>query len=81
MPSLPAMNPNTQKSEPHATTDDANTSPANLSPRELGTLQPDAGAAKPKDQDPAAAFPPGTKVNRDDSDAGGPIDIEIDTRE
>jgi hypothetical protein len=75
------MNPDTQKSEVHETTDDADTSPANLSPQELGTLQPDAAPDKPKDHDPAAAFPPGTKVNRDDSDAGGPIDIEIDTRE
>jgi hypothetical protein len=75
------MNPDTQKSETHETTDDATTSPANLSPQELGALQPDAATDKPKDQDPAVLFPPGTTVKRDDSDAGGPIDIEIDTRE
>ena len=91
------MQSDAQKSETHATTDDASTSPASdagtgatgpgghVTPErnpkrtredELhGTAGGNPGEDMSRKQD---LFPEGTKVKRDDSDAGGPIEIETD---
>jgi hypothetical protein len=78
------MAENAQKSEIHETTEDADSSPANSQVRQEPDekLRPDADLAVPRpgpdEEDRAALFPKGTKVNRDDSDYGGPIDVEVD---
>jgi hypothetical protein len=79
------MNP--QKSEVHNTTDDAATSAA--SNYETGAADKDTEIAKNAagDENPATAsktnpdelYPKGVHVKRDESDVGGPIDVEVDT--
>jgi hypothetical protein len=81
------MNP--QKSEVHDTTDDAATSPA--SNYETGAADKDIDIGKKAaEEDNAAAalktnpdelYPKGVHVKRDESDVGGPIDVEVDTNE
>ena len=81
------MNP--QKSEVHDTTDDAATSPA--SNFEAGAADKDAEiagqASETKDTgtssktNPDQLYPEGVRVKRDESDVGGPIDVEVDQNE
>jgi hypothetical protein len=81
------MNP--QKSEIHDTTDDAATSPA--SNFETGAADKDAEIGRRETQgeekgtasktNPDELYPEGVKVKRDESDVGGPIDVEVDTNE
>ena len=79
------MQPDAQKSETHHATEDATTSPANRSP---GIGRPDLPADHPdtpEDQsrksdrveDREELFPGDAKVRRDESDFGGPIDLEV----
>lgn len=80
-----------QKSEVHETTDDANTAPTHGREQREGSLKvhgdklEDAAETSAKldpakvPEDQAKLYPPGTKVNRDDSDYGGEIDIETPT--
>lgn len=78
------MTQNPQKTEVHEATEDASTSPATgagSAPDVAGyrahvpstTTRPTGNAHAAED-----AFPPGVKVVRDDSDAGGPIEIVTD---
>ena len=81
------MNP--QKSEIHDTTDDAATSPA--SNFETGAADKDAEIGRRETQgeekgtasktNPDELYPEGVKVKRDESDVGGPIDVDVDTNE
>ena len=81
------MNP--QKSEVHDTTDDATTSPASNFETgaadkdiEIGKRgQPEMDASMPSKTNPDELFPEGVHVKRDESDVGGPIDVEVDTNE
>ena len=79
------MNP--QKSEIHETTDDATTSPA--SQFERGAADKDIEIGREAEQEnetgrssktnPDELYPEGVHVKRDESDVGGPIDVEVDT--
>jgi hypothetical protein len=81
------MNP--QKSEIHDTTDDAATSPASQFERGAADKDIKIGREVERENDTSAAsktnpdelYPEGVKVKRDESDLGGPIDIEVDTKE
>jgi hypothetical protein len=73
-----------QKSEVHATTEDASTSPAN---RDMTTKSdpdrsaPQAGTALPEEKtfdEREKTFPEDVRVRRDESDEGGPIEVEMD---
>ena len=69
------MNP--QKSEIHETTADAGpeeASTANDKPQPK-RVEPDRPH---KALNPKELYPPGVQVKRDESDEGGPIDIEVD---
>ncbi len=73
-----------QKSEVHATTDDASSSPANLP----GTrkVDPDRTAGEDESALPREksfdelekTFPDNVRLRRDESDEGGPIQVEMD---
>ena len=81
------MNP--QKSEVHDTTDDATTSPA--SNFESGAADKDieigkktareSEASASSKTNPDELYPDGVHVKRDESDVGGPIEVEVDTNE
>lgn len=80
------MNP--QKSEVHDTTDDAATSPASGFERgaadkdiEIGRQAGQAEETGSSKTNPDELYPEGVHVKRDESDLGGPIDIEVDTNE
>ena len=73
-----------QKSEVHRATEDSNTSPASsVSRRQDAPHEKDAdpqpGQRRHGEPEQGTLFPPDTKVKRDDSDAGGPIEIETPT--
>ena len=73
--------PEAQMSEVHETTDDASTSPASdagqkVPPPPQRDPNPDR---PPRKHNPQDAFPPDVKVERDDSDVGGPIKIKTRT--
>jgi hypothetical protein len=80
------MNP--QKSEIHETTEDAATAPA--TEFERGAADKDIEIARRAEEDverngrktnPDELYPDGVHVKRDESDVGGPIDVEVDTKE
>jgi hypothetical protein len=80
---------NPQKSEVHVTTDDATTSPASnfetgAADKEIETAKraPAEGGSEPSAKtNPDELYPDGVRVKRDESDVGGPIDVEVDTGE
>jgi len=73
-----------QKSEVHATTDDASSSPAssiNTTKSDPNHAAPDSGTALPEEksfEEREKTFPDNVRVRRDLSDEGGPIDVEMD---
>jgi hypothetical protein len=81
------MNP--QKSEIHESTDDASTSPASTFERGAADKDIDIGKKASDETDvqetsktnPDELYPEGVHVKRDESDVGGPIDVEVDTNE
>ncbi len=81
-PRTPAEQP--QKSEIHHATEDATSSPSNdqklRSEKENPSTPPPAGDLPEHSfEELEKTFPDGVRVRRDESDVGGPIDIEMDT--
>ena len=80
--STPANQP--QKSEAHATTDDASSSPANAintTKSDPDHASPQSGTALPEEksfEEREKTFPDNVRVRRDESDEGGPIQVEMD---
>ena len=79
------MQQDAQKSEAHGATEDATTSPANRTP-DVGRPHtevdhPDTPADQARKSDDVEQrkdlFPGDADVRRDESDFGGPIDIEV----
>ena len=74
----------TQKSEVHATTDDASSSPAsaiNTTKSDPNHASPQSGTALPEEksfEEREKTFPDNVRVRRDESDEGGPIQVEMD---
>ncbi|HEX8523463.1 MAG TPA: hypothetical protein VF669_14515 [Tepidisphaeraceae bacterium] len=73
----------TQKSEVHAATEDAGSSPQNernLRQDKLNPAAPQAADGLPDHpiEEIQKTFPEGVRVKRDESNVGGPIDIEMD---
>ena len=78
------MQQDAQKSEAHDATEDATTSPANRTPdvdRLTQVDHPDTPADQARKSDEVEQrkdlFPGDAEVRRDESDFGGPIDIEV----
>jgi hypothetical protein len=73
-----------QKSEVHRATEDSTTSPASAAKRRQDAVperdpDPRPGQRHRGDADCDGLLPPDAKVKRDDSDVGGPIEIETPT--
>jgi hypothetical protein len=73
-----------QRSEVHETTEDATTSPANsdnTTKADPDRAAPAAGTTLPEEksfEEREKTFPDNVRVRRDQSDEGGPIDVEMD---
>ena len=73
-----------QRSEVHETTEDATSSPANrvnTTKADPDRAAPNAGSALPEEksfEEREKTFPENVRVRRDQSDEGGPIEVEMD---
>ena len=80
------MQQDAQKSEAHHATEDAVTSPANHTPDaatpRVETDHPDTAddtrRKSDRTEDRNELFPPDAEVRRDESDFGGPIELQVD---
>lgn len=77
----PANQP--QKSEVHETTEDASSSPqnqANVRQDKFNPAAPQSGEGLPEHpmQEVQKTYPENVRVKRDESNVGGPIEVEMD---